>query len=107
MTRQKEQARAAGKFKMDKALDYTGASNEFVGYGQLSSPAKVLGLYVDGTAVAELPAGQTRAAGIFSNLYSKENRQIVCLVPSGKFCRYFMLSNSTPGVITVFPASEI
>jgi hypothetical protein len=55
----------------------------------------------------ELPAGQTRAAGIFSNLYSKENRQIVCLVPSGKFCRYFMLSNSTPGVITVFPASEI
>jgi hypothetical protein len=31
----------------------------------------------------------------------------VCLVPSGKFCRYFMLSNSTPGVITVFPASEI
>ncbi|MFB1017929.1 MAG: alanine--tRNA ligase, partial [Burkholderiaceae bacterium] len=48
MTRQKEQARAAGKFKMDKALDYTGASNEFVGYGQLSSTAKVLGLYVDG-----------------------------------------------------------
>ena len=55
----------------------------------------------------ELPAGQTRAAGIFSNLYSKENRQIVCLVPSGKFCRYFMLSNSTPEVITVFPASDI
>ena len=32
MDKQKSQARAAGKFKMDKALDYTGAGNEFVGY---------------------------------------------------------------------------
>ena len=32
MEKQKSQARAAGKFKMDKALDYTGAGNTFVGY---------------------------------------------------------------------------
>ena len=59
MTRQKEQARAAGKFKMDKALEYAGAANTFVGYEQLSSPATVLGLYVDGTAVEHMAAGQT------------------------------------------------
>ena len=32
MEKQKAQARAAGKFKMDKALDYTGAANQFTGY---------------------------------------------------------------------------
>ena len=77
MTRQKEQARAAGKFKMDKALDYTGASNEFVGYGQLSSPAKVLGLYVDGTAVAELSAGQTGVVVLDTTpFYSESGGQV-------------------------------
>jgi alanyl-tRNA synthetase len=58
MTRQKEQARAAGKFKMDKALDYAGAGNTFVGYEALQAPAKVLALYVDGTPVEQLQAGQ-------------------------------------------------
>ncbi|WP_396438194.1 alanine--tRNA ligase, partial [Limnohabitans sp.] len=32
MEKQKVQARAAGKFKMDKALDYSGEGNDFVGY---------------------------------------------------------------------------
>jgi len=59
MERQKAQARAAGKFKMDKALDYQGAGNEFVGYEQLQQQAKVVGLYLDGVAVAELKSGQT------------------------------------------------
>ncbi len=58
MDKQKSQARAAGKFKMDKALDYSGAGNDFVGYDTLMSHAKVLALYVDGTPVAELQAGQ-------------------------------------------------
>ena len=58
MERQKAQARAAGKFKMDKALDYQGAGNQFVGYEQFASQAKVLALYVDGTPVAELKTGQ-------------------------------------------------
>jgi alanyl-tRNA synthetase len=58
MDKQKNQARAAGKFKMDKALDYTGAGNDFVGYDALVANAKVLALYVDGTPVQALQAGQ-------------------------------------------------
>ncbi|MEN9888568.1 MAG: Alanine--tRNA ligase [Pseudomonadota bacterium] len=58
MDKQKTQARAAGKFKMDKALDYSGTGNDFVGYEQLTSHAKVLALYVDGTPVQALQAGQ-------------------------------------------------
>jgi len=59
MEKQKAQARAAGKFKMDKALEYTGAGNTFVGYEHLEAPAKVVALYLDGTPVAELKAGQS------------------------------------------------
>ncbi|MDD0837368.1 alanine--tRNA ligase [Curvibacter sp. HBC61] len=59
MDKQKAQARAAGKFKMDRALEYTGAGNTFVGYEQLEAAAKVVALYVDGTPAAELKAGQT------------------------------------------------
>ena len=58
MEKQKAQARAAGKFKMDKALDYSGDGNAFVGYDELAAHAKVLALYVDGNAVNELRAGQ-------------------------------------------------
>ncbi|MFP8835437.1 alanine--tRNA ligase [Hydrogenophaga sp. XSHU_21] len=59
MDRQKAQARAAGKFKMDRALEYTGAGNTFVGYDHLEAPAKVAALYLDGTPVATLNQGQT------------------------------------------------
>ena len=59
MEKQKAQARAAGKFKMDRALEYTGAGNTFVGYDHLSQSAQVLALYVDGTPVQTLKAGQS------------------------------------------------
>ena len=59
MERQKAQARAAGKFKMDRALEYTGAGNNFVGYDDLQANAKVLALYVDGVPASELKAGQS------------------------------------------------
>jgi len=58
MEKQKAQARAAGKFKMDKALDYTGAGNEFVGYEKLEAAAKIVAIYVDGTSVAAVKEGQ-------------------------------------------------
>ncbi len=59
MEKQKSQARAAGKFKMDKALEYTGAGNAFVGYDDLKATAKVVAVYLDGNSVAELKHGQT------------------------------------------------
>jgi alanyl-tRNA synthetase len=59
MERQKSQARAAGKFKQDRALDYTGAGNVFVGYDHLAQTAVVEALYLDGAPVQELQAGQS------------------------------------------------
>ncbi len=59
MEKQKSQARAAGKFKMDKALEYTGAGNAFVGYDDLQTKAKVVAVYLDGNSVAELKHGQS------------------------------------------------
>lgn len=57
MARQKEQARAAGKFKMALNLEYEGAATTFHGYDKLEVPAKVLALYKDGSAVATLNEG--------------------------------------------------
>lgn len=59
MDKQKNQARAAGKFKMDRALEYTGGGNTFTGYELLEEPAKVVALYADGVAVQALNAGQS------------------------------------------------
>ena len=73
MEKQKSQARAAGKFKMDKALDYTGAGNAFVGYEQLEASAKVLALYLDGTPVAELKAGQQGVVVLSSTPFYAES----------------------------------
>ncbi|MES2190138.1 MAG: alanine--tRNA ligase [Pseudomonadota bacterium] len=58
MDKQKNQARAAGKFKMDKALEYSGEGHAFTGYELLEEPAKVVALYADGVAVQSLNAGQ-------------------------------------------------
>ncbi len=57
MARQKEQARAAGKFKMAVALDYAGQETAFHGYESLEAKGKVLALYKDGAAVNELNEG--------------------------------------------------
>lgn len=58
MEKQKAQARAAGKFKMDRALEYTGDANQFTGYSSLAETAKIVAIYVDGTSAAALKAGQ-------------------------------------------------
>jgi len=59
MEQQKAKGRAAGKFKMDKALDYTGNGNTFTGYEHLEEgAAKIVALYADGISVAELKSGQ-------------------------------------------------
>jgi len=58
MSRQKEQARAAGKFKMTANLEYTGPATTFHGYEMLESKASVLALYRDGVPVNELNEGE-------------------------------------------------
>lgn len=59
MARQREQARAAGKFKMAEGLSYEGEQTRFEGYEQLElSDVKVTALYVDGTQVDAVQAGQ-------------------------------------------------
>ena len=58
MANQKQMARAAGKFKMNAALEYSGEKTHFVGYQQLQADSQVIALYVDGTAVEKIEAGQ-------------------------------------------------
>jgi len=57
MARQKEQARAAGKFKMAANLEYDGQPTTFHGYDKLETSAKVLALYKDGSPVSVLNEG--------------------------------------------------
>jgi alanyl-tRNA synthetase len=58
MDRQRDQARAAGKFKMAEGLVYSGAQTVFEGYEHLERKAKVLALYVEGTQVQRVAVGQ-------------------------------------------------
>ena len=58
MERQKSQARAAGKFKMDKALEYHGEPNQFVGYDTMQAQTQVLGLYLNAQSVNAVATGQ-------------------------------------------------
>jgi len=59
MQRQRQQARAAGKFKADEDLAYDGTATQFQGYETLHTQASVTALYVDGTAVSTITAGQS------------------------------------------------
>jgi len=58
MQRQREQARAAGKFKMAQGLAYSGKPTTFHGYEALvHETAQVVAIYVDGSAVEQAGAG--------------------------------------------------
>ncbi|MBN3842137.1 MULTISPECIES: alanine--tRNA ligase [Burkholderia] len=59
MARQREQARAAGKFKATQGLEYSGAKTTFHGYEEIAfDDAKIVALYVDGSSVNEVKTGQ-------------------------------------------------
>ncbi|MDT3708033.1 MAG: alanine--tRNA ligase [Thiobacillus sp.] len=58
MQRQRDQARAAGKFKLGAGLEYSGEATTFHGYDALTHDATVLALYKDGTPVSELREGE-------------------------------------------------
>lgn len=57
MARQKEQARAAGKFKMATNLEYDGVATAFHGYEQLETSGMITALYKEGSAVNQLLEG--------------------------------------------------
>ncbi len=77
MEKQKAAGRAAGKFKMDKALDYSGVGNTFTGYDNLTSATKVVALYADGTSATELKAGQSGVVVLESTpFYSESGGQV-------------------------------
>ncbi len=57
MARQKDQARAAGKFKGATNVEYSGASTDFKGYETLETTAKVLALYKNSTPVSRMDEG--------------------------------------------------
>jgi len=58
MQKQRDQARAAGKFKVAQGLEYKGVPTKFHGYDTLRHEgAKVTALYVDGSAVSSVKAG--------------------------------------------------
>ncbi len=58
MEHQREQARAAGKFKASADLSYDGVDTRFDGYEHLEGQGTVTALYVDGTSVATITQGQ-------------------------------------------------
>ena len=58
MAHQRQQARAAGKFKMAAGLEYAGVATGFHGYEHLTvDAANVTAIYVDGASVTEANAG--------------------------------------------------
>ncbi len=58
MSRQREQARAAGKFKASLGVTYSGDKTLFTGYDRLAGEAVVTAIYVDGSVVQEIASGQ-------------------------------------------------
>src|SRR5436190_917512 len=59
MEQQRERARAASKFAMAAALEYSGGKTVFHGYEKLVHPAKVVALYREGAQVQSLKSGDT------------------------------------------------
>jgi alanyl-tRNA synthetase len=60
MQKQRDQARAAGKFKVAQGLEYKGKPTQFHGYDTLKHQgAKVTALYVDGSEVQVVKAGDS------------------------------------------------
>ena len=58
MQQQRERARAASRFSMQSAVEYSGQATEFLGYELLKLEARVLAIYRGGTATASLESGE-------------------------------------------------
>ena len=58
MQRQRERARAASRFSVAQAVDYSGRATEFHGYEHLSLDGKVVALYREGSQTEEILPGE-------------------------------------------------
>ena len=58
MEMQRERARAASKFQMLSAVEYSGQATEFHGYDALKLPTRVVALFREGSAVERLESGE-------------------------------------------------
>ncbi len=58
MARQREQARAAGRFRSSASVEYDGDKTRFVGYDSLEAEATVVALYVGGSPVPRVGPGE-------------------------------------------------
>jgi len=59
MAQQRERARAASKFAMAAALEYSGSKTVFHGYDKLTHAARVVALYREGAQVQSLKSGES------------------------------------------------
>ncbi len=73
MNRQRDQARAAGKFKMAAGLEYGGEKTQFQGYDSLYAQGKVVALYKDGVTVQQLHASDTGVVVLDSTPFYAES----------------------------------
>ncbi|MDP2247276.1 MAG: alanine--tRNA ligase, partial [Nitrosomonadales bacterium] len=77
MARQKDQARAAGKFKMATNLEYSGLPTTFQGYETLETKSTVQALYKDGVSVNQLGEGELGVVVLDSTpFYAESGGQI-------------------------------
>jgi alanyl-tRNA synthetase len=77
MEAQKAKGRAAGKFKQDKALEYIGEGNQFVGYDHLTNTTEIVAIYVDGVSATGLNEGQSGVVVLGATpFYSESGGQV-------------------------------
>ena len=73
MAHQRDQARAAGKFKIAAGIEYKGEKTQFVGYEKLAQESKVIALYHDGASVDQLNIGDTGTVVLASTPFYAES----------------------------------
>src|SRR4029077_16182754 len=74
MERQRERARAAGKFKMETGVEYSGRATEFRGYDTLElGAAKIAASYEEGTSVPSIAAGEVAIVVLDSTPFYAES----------------------------------